>query len=275
MPGRERAHVNARVVDRVHPDPIAEERAARLALRWIDREDRHRQVTAVGEKPPYELVDEARLARPTGSRDPEDRNLARASRQRSERAPERISCLREVLRDRDERRDRRVLPLPEPREERREVGRALLEITSAEEIVDHPDEPHRAPVVRRVDPRDPVGLQLVDLGGENRPSAPPENFDPSSARVPLRLPKEVDHVLEVLDVPALVRRDRDPLHVLLDRTVYDLAHGAVVPEVNHLGPRRLHEATHHVDRRIVTVEQRRGADDPEVVARLVGRGGGS
>ncbi len=46
------------------------------------------------------------------------------------------------------------------------------------------------------------------------------------------------------------------LGVLLDRGLDDLVHGAVVPEVDHLGAGVLEDAAHDVDRRIVSVEER-------------------
>jgi hypothetical protein len=41
---------------------------------------------------------------------------------------------------------------------------------------------------------------------------------------------------EVLDMPALIGADRDPLHVLLEGRRHDLGDTAVVPEVDDLGP---------------------------------------
>jgi hypothetical protein len=51
---------------------------------------------------------------------------------------------------------------------------------------------------------------------------------------PPRLLQQVDHVLEVLDVAALVGGDGDALHVLLQRRGDDLLDRAVVAEVDHL-----------------------------------------
>ena len=73
---------------------------------------------------------------------------------------------------------------------------------------------------------------------------------------------------------ALVRRDRDALHVLLDRAVDDLGDRAVVAEVDDLGARRLHDAAHDVDGGVVAVEERGRGDDADVMPRLVGRQGG-
>ncbi len=71
------------------------------------------------------------------------------------------------------------------------------------------------------------------------------------------LAEELDEVLEVLDVAALVGGDGDALDVLLDGRVDDLTHAAVVPEVDDLGALALHDPPHDVDRGVVAVEQGR------------------
>jgi hypothetical protein len=77
----------------------------------------------------------------------------------------------------------------------------------------------------------------------------------------------VDEVLEVLDVPALVRRHRHGGGVLLDDGLDDLVDGAVVAEVDDLGALGLEDPPHDVDRRVVTVEQAGGGDHPHGVDR--------
>ena len=81
--------------------------------------------------------------------------------------------------------------------------------------------------------------------------------------------QEIDHVLEELDVAALVGGDRDALGVLLDGGVDDLLDRAVVAEVDDLGAVRLQDAAHDVDRRVVAVEQRRRGHETDFVVRLV------
>ena len=73
--------------------------------------------------------------------------------------------------------------------------------------------------------------------------------------------QEVDHVLEELDVAALVGGDRNALRVLLDCGVHDLPHRAVVAQVDDLGAVRLEDAAHDVDGGIVAVKQAGGRDD--------------
>ncbi len=54
-----------------------------------------------------------------------------------------------------------------------------------------------------------------------------------------------------------------------DRAVDDLLDRPVVPEMDHLAARRLQDAPHDVDRRVVAVEQRRRRDEADLVDRLV------
>ena len=70
-------------------------------------------------------------------------------------------------------------------------------------------------------------------------------------------------------MPALVRADRDALHVLLHGRRDDVVDAAVVAEVDHLGALRLQDAPHDVDGRVVPVEQARRGDEPHRVHGLV------
>ena len=101
--------------------------------------------------------------------------------------------------------------------------------------------------------------------GTITPPPPPKTWMCS----PPRCAQQVDHVLEVLDVAALVGADRDALHVFLQRRGDDLVDRAVVAEVDHLGAHALQDAAHDVDRRVVAVEQRRGGDEAHLVRRAV------
>jgi len=77
--------------------------------------------------------------------------------------------------------------------------------------------------------------------------------------------QQLDQVAEVLDVPALVRADRDALDVLLDRGGDDLVDRAVVPQVDHLGALALQDPPHDVDRGVVPVEQGGRGHEPDRV----------
>ena len=82
----ERAHVHARArlrprVDRVHADAVAQQRAAALAARRVDRDDGDAQAVALVEaEAADQLVGERRLARAAGAGDADDRRLDRLGR---------------------------------------------------------------------------------------------------------------------------------------------------------------------------------------------------
>src|SRR5690606_34052975 len=111
-------------------------------------------------------------------------------------------------------------------------------------------------------------VQLVDLGRQDGAAAAAEHLDVGRSG----LAQQLEHVLEELDVAALVGGHGDPLDVLLDRAAHDLADRAVVPEVDDLGAAQLHQAAHDVDGGVVAVEQGGGSDDPDRVSQGVGGG---
>jgi len=123
-------------------------------------------------------------------------------------------------------------------------------------------------VVGGIDPGDPCRMECGHLVGQNRASAAPEHLDAGPAFL-----EEPHQVAEVLHVPTLVARDRDPLDILLDGAVHDLGHRAVVAEVDHLRPGGLEDASHHVDGRVVTVEEGRGCHQSDGIGGLIDGGG--
>ena len=81
---------------------------------------------------------------------------------------------------------------------------------------------------------DAVVVQFLDLGRHDDAAAAAEDLDVLAA-VGLQ---QVDHVLEELDVAALVGGDGDALHVFLQRGIDDFLHRAVVAEVDDFGAGR-------------------------------------
>ena len=159
-------------------------------------------------------------------------------------------------------------------DDRRRRGRALVPqvgVAGRHDLVDHARQAEPLAVLGAED-GDAGGAQPLDLGRHDDAAAAADDLDVAGAR----LAQQLHEVLEVLDVPALVRADGDALHVLLDGGVDDLAHAAVVPEVDDLGPLGLHDPPHDVDRRVVPVEQGgRGDDAHRVLGHVqVGRRGG-
>ena len=181
-----------------------------------------------------QLVGDGALARAAGAGDADDRSAdADACRHASAAAPARRSSttpsssadsIRAIIRSRRTR-------LASVEESRRWRGLALRD-GALHEVVDHPGQAERHPVVGVVDPLDAVLLKFGDLLRGDRPATAAEDADVLGAA----LAQHVDDVVEVLDVAALVRADRDPVDVLLDGRAHDVGDAAVVAEVDR--PRR-------------------------------------
>ena len=109
------------------------------------------------------------------------------------------------------------------------IGLVVVRLT--EQIVDHPREPERPTVVRRVDPGNAFLEQRVALLGEDRAPTTAEDTDVLATHL-VEQPAEVP---EELHVAALIGRHGDRMGVLLDGGLGDLVGTAVVPEVDDLG----------------------------------------
>ncbi len=264
---RERAHVDVRMADRVHPDAVTEQRATGLAPRRVDRKDRDTQrVLLVEPEPAHQLVGERALARAAGARDAQHRRLHLA-RGGSEIVAKllRNGATFETADEARERAGARIGIRVAQRRERRRQRLREVHVGRGDDLVDHALQAELLPVLRREDPRDAVVVQRLDLGRHDDAATAAEHLDVPRAA----LAQQVDHVPEELDVAALVGRDRDAVRVLLQRAGDDLLDGAVVPEVDHLAAAGLQDAPHDVDRRIVAIEEARGRDEAHLVLRLV------
>ena len=143
----------------------------------------------------------------------------------------------------------------------RHVASGEIEVASPDDLVDHTLEAHAAAVFRREDPVHAVLVELLDLVGDDDPAATPVDLDVARAPLVQHLP----HVLEELHVTTLIAGDRDALGVLLDGGGDDLLGAAIVAEVDDFHPGRLEYSAHHVDRRVVAVEEGGRRDDPNGV----------
>ena len=255
-PGGERAEVDPVAVEGVHPDPVTEQRAAALAPGRVDRHDRDADlVLLVDAEAAYELVGEAGLAGAAGAGDAEDRDVVLAGRgpaaPRGRPSGSRPSSTPVIARAIATRSplitvvggDRPLVP--------------EVEVEVGDDGVDHPRQPEPLAVLGGED-RDAGGAQPLDLVVHDDAAAAADDVHVVGAALAQRL----DEVLEVLDVPALVRRDRDALDVLLDRRVHDLLDRAVVPEVHDLAALAHEDPPHDVDRGVVPVEQAGRGDQP-------------
>jgi len=142
-------------------------------------------------------------------------------------------------------------------------GRMLRQVLVAahHHLADHAFQAHVLPVLGAVDARHAVVLQFADLGRHDHAAAAAEHLDVRATT----FAQQVDHVLEVLEVAALVGADGDALHVLLQRGSDDFLHAAVVSQVDHLGAHGLQDAPHDVDCGVVPIEQRGGGDEAHLV----------
>src|SRR5664279_2721313 len=156
--------------------------------------------------------------------------------------------------------------LPSQRQ-RRGLG-ARIEIATLNHVVDHALEAHAAPVLGTVDAADAVGLQLADLVRGDDAAAAAENLDVACAP----LPEQVHHVLEVLEVTALVAGDGNALGILLDGGVHDVLYGAVVAQVDHLAASGLEDPPHDVDAGVMPIEEAGGRDEADLVPGRVALG---
>ena len=264
---RQRAHVDVRVLDRIHPDAVAQERAAGLAPGRVDRHDGELQpVGLIEAEAADQLVGERALAGAAGAGDAQRGHLG--LRRRREQRVARLGRHGAGLEAADHPGERTHAGVAVAAGQCGEIGGQVvreIDVAGGDDLVDHPLQAELLAVLGREDPGHAIVVQLVDLGGDDHAAAAAEHPDVGRAA----LAQEVQHVLEELDVAALVRRDRDPVGVFLQRAVDDLLDRAVVTQVDHFAAGRLQDAAHDVDRGVVTVEQARRGDEADLVDRLV------
>lgn len=111
------------------------------------------------------------------------------------------------------------------------VGRLRYHVAGADQLVDHPGQAESLPVGRGEDV-DAETRQRLDLLGHDDPATTAEDAYVACSGASELL----DEVAEVLEVAALLGRDRDALDVLLDRGGDHVGDAAVVPEVDDLDP---------------------------------------
>ena len=265
-PRRHRADEDLRPPDRVHADPIAEERPAAAPPRGIDEQERDPERRRVPAQAQDDLVDDARLAGAAGPREPDDRGPSRRARRRAPRgAPPPRPC--SVSAWSSKKRISRAISSGRSGEScdasasealrRVDVPGTARGEAFLDDRLDHPVEAQGPPVLGAEDPRDAAALEGLDLLGRDRPAA--AAVDPHVGHAGLREPAH--EVPEELHVPALVGRDGDGVGGFLDGRLDELVDAAVVAEVDHLGALRLQQPAHDVDRGVVAVEEGRGRDD--------------
>ena len=262
--GRQRLTPRA---DRVHANAVTEQRATALAARRVDRDHGHAQaVVLVEPQAADQLVGQRRLAGTARAGDAEHGHRCERGACAHRSHQRRIGLA--VFQCGDQLSQRTpggfVVASDGVERARRMLRKAV--IAAHHHLADHSLQPHALAVLGAVDARHAVGLQLADLVRHDDATATAKHLNVRAAA----LAQQVDHVLEVLDVPALVAADRDALHVFLQRGGDHLVDRAVVPEVDHLGAHAHEQSPHDVDGGIVAIEQRRCGHEAHLVRWPVG-----
>ena len=136
-----------------------------------------------------------------------------------------------------------------------------IKIGARDDVVDHSLQAHGLAVFRRIETGDAILVQFSHLLRRDDPAAAAENLD----LVGPSLAQQIEHIFEELDMPALVGRYGDAVHVLLDGRGNDLIDRSVVAEMDHFDAGRLQQAAHEVNRRVVAIEKARGCYEADLV----------
>ncbi len=243
---RQRAHVDMGMLDRVHADAIAEQRAAGALARGIDGDHRDAlRVVLVEAEAADQFVGQRALAGAAGTGDAQSR-LGRYGGGLFQQGLFRLLRPGAVLQGGDDLRQVAqflavVLDL-----QRLDVLRCALadiHIATRHHVVDHALQAHALAVLHRIQMRHAILVQFLHFGRHDHAAAAAEHLDALAAT----LFQQIDHVLEKLDVSALVRGYRNALGVFLQRRIDDLFHRTVVPKMNHFDAGRLQDAPHDID----------------------------
>ena len=97
-------------------------------------------------------------------------------------------------------------------------------------------------------------MQLANFGRHNHTATAAKHLDVFAAS----LAQQIDHVLEILHMTALVGADGNALCVLLQCSRDHFIDRPVVTQVNHLGAHALQDAAHDVDGRVMAIKQTGG-----------------
>src|SRR5690606_27575691 len=283
--GRHGTHERPLRTQRGHADAVAQQRATGAAAGRVDGDHGNAHLGEVRQEAVEQLVGDGRFAGATGAGDADDRRNTGSGAGSRESGAGRPGCplfaqldqlgfgegaifdRAEHLADGNlvlDRRDPCLFRLPA-------TGYRFPRVRSTpHHILDHRHQPHVHAVVGVVDALDAVGLELADLLGGDGAAAAGEDLDVAG----VALAQHIDHVLEVLDVAALVAGQGDAVGILLQRGADHVLDAAVVAQVHDLGALRLDQPAHDVDRGVVAVEQAGGGDEAQRGRGLGLRGGG-
>ena len=151
-------------------------------------------------------------------------------------------------------------------------GRERLGCVAAQVLVaadhhfaDHAGQAHFLAVLGAVNTAHAIVVQRPNFRRNYHSAAATKNLDVRATPAF----EQINHVFEILHMPALVRADGNALHVLLQGGGYHLFDAAVVAQMNHLRAHALQDAAHDVDGCIVAVKQTGRGNKTHFVGRPV------
>src|SRR5690348_16519282 len=260
--GGHRAHVDAMAAQRVHADAVAQQRTAGAAARGIDGEHGDAHVGEGVQEAQQQFVDHAGFAGAAGTGEAEHGRVLAGQLPLLAQAVEFGVGVAAAFQAGQHVADADlVVDVGRGVAGRLALGEARLAalLRAADHVLDHLHQAQLHAVVGVVDALHAVGFQLPDLFRGDGAAATAEHADMAGAL----LLEHVDHVLEVLDVAALVGRHGDRVGILLQRGAHHVLDRAVVAEVDHLRALGLDDPPHDVDRCVVAIEQAGRGDEPQ------------
>ena len=261
------AHEDVGMIYRVHTDAVAKQRAAASASGRINRQQRDAHALRLTEpKSADQFIRERRLTRPAGTGDAEYRYVFQRCGGLMQLGME--VPLGADLQPTEQPGEREMVPLP--RMFQQLLGRqSRRHLAARQHVFNHAVKAEFHAHLRGIHAAHAVVFKRARLLGHNHATAAGEHADLLAAR----LAQPADHVLQIFHMPALIRTDRNPLHILLQCRINDLPHRAVVPQMNHLRPLRLQTTPNDINRRIMPVKQTGRRQQPRRRLRMLGGGG--
>ena len=138
-------------------------------------------------------------------------------------------------------------------------------IAFLQHIVNHTLQSHCTTIIRMIDTRNTVFVKLFNFFGKDCSTTTTKNADMSTAS----FLQQIEHILEVFHMSALVRRHRNCIRILFNRTIHNFIYTSVVTKVNHLSTTTLHDTTHDIDRSIMTIEKGGCCNNSDFIFRLI------
>ena len=264
------AHVHARAAQGVHADAIAQQGATAAAAGGVDGQHRNAHVWEGGEKADEQFVHHAGLARAAGAGEADHRCGGSGLEPAGPHGRQGRLAEPAFLDGREGLRDGHVVGLGHV--QRLACGRLAMRCCAGDEVVNHPHQAELGAVVGVVDALHALGLQGGNFLGRDGAAAAAEDADVARAA----LGQHLHHIAKKFRVAALVARQGNAVGVFLDGGADDVFHAAVMAEVHHFRALCLYQAAHHIDGRVVAVEEAGGGDEAQRclgAGKVVGGGG--